>query len=111
VGYRWTHLQHLGDVTDRDDGQNFRVESTMEGLACVKFCRDADETEFVIGSKMIFSTAIQGESATQLMRQVVAPMAMVRHSCMRAMGECEGKRVLRLQNSISIAALRLPRQI
>jgi hypothetical protein len=100
-------LQHLGDVTDRDDGQNFHVESTMEGLAC----RDADETEFVIGSKMIFSTAIQGESATQLMRQVVAPMAMVRHSCMRAMGECEGKRVLRLQNSISIAALRLPRQI
>lgn len=104
-------MQHLGDVTDRDDGQNFHVESRMEGLACVKSAEMSTRREFVIGSKMIFSTAIQGESATQLMRQVVAPMAMVRHSCMRAMGECEGRRALRLQNSISIAELRLPRRI
>jgi hypothetical protein len=28
-------LAASGDVTDRDGGQNFHVERTMKGLACV----------------------------------------------------------------------------
>ena len=54
-------------MTDKGaDGQNFHVERKMEGLACVKACRDTD--------------GYSNESATQPMRQLVAPVAMVRHS-------------------------------
>jgi hypothetical protein len=101
-------LAASGEVTDRGGGQNFQVERTMEGLACVKTA-EMPTRRTLIGAKMTFSTAIQ--SATQLMRQVVAPMAMMRHSCLRAMDECKGKCVLRLRNSISIAELQLPRRI
>jgi hypothetical protein len=60
----------------------------MQGLACRQACRDADEAEFVIGFKNDVLDGYSGESATQLMRQLVVPMQWV---------NVKGKRVLRLQ--------------
>jgi hypothetical protein len=63
------HTCSSGDMIDRDDGQNFHVERTMKGLACVKSAEMP--TRSLIGSQRIFSTAIQVSRATQLMRQGV----------------------------------------
>jgi hypothetical protein len=54
-------------MIDRDDGQNFHVERTTKGLACVKFYRDADEEFDWIQNDLL--DGYSGESATQLMRQ------------------------------------------
>ena len=95
------------------NGQNFHVERTeiqwkAWRASSLQRCRRGGVCDWIQNDLL---DGYSDESATRLMRQVVAPMAMMRHSCMRAMGECEGKRVLRLQNSISIAELRLPRRI
>ena len=55
-------LTASGDVADRDLTARISMLSVQRyngRLGVRQVCRDADEAEFVIGSKMIFSTAIQ----------------------------------------------------
>jgi hypothetical protein len=60
--HRWAQLAALGDVIDRDDGQNFHVEHTMTRLGVRQGYRDADEDFDWIQNDLL--DGYSGESAT-----------------------------------------------